>query len=61
MRVHYDVDKNVKLDDIMSQINLAKNFTLFYSFKFNITMLSVFGSPKSSLSFRNFSQNNPQS
>ena len=30
MRVHYDADKNFKLDDILSQTNLAKNFTLFF-------------------------------
>ena len=60
MSVHYDADKNLKLDDIMRQINLVKNFTFFYSFRLNITLLSVFGSPKSSLSLRNFDQNNPQ-
>ena len=60
MKVHYDAEKNLKLDDIMRQINLAKNFIFFYSFKFNITLLSVLGSPGSSHLFRNFDQNNPQ-
>lgn len=60
MRVHYDANKNLKLDDVVRQNNLARHFTLFYSFKFNIILLSVFGSLKSSVWFRNFNQINPQ-
>lgn len=60
MRVNYGVDKNLKLDVIMRQIKQVNNFTCFYSLKFNITFLYVFGSPKSSFSFGNFDQNNLQ-